>query len=215
MKNIIRILIHKKRNPNCKISLKSRVSLDTILGEQSVIMDNCKIGECRIGSYTYINTNCIFERTDIGSFCSIGPQVMCGMGTHPLEFISTYPGFYTQKITGAKWLGSIHEFADKKNVQIGSDVWIGARAIIVAGVKIGNGAVVAAGSVVTKDVPDFAIVGGVPAKLIRYRFEETMRETITKSNWWDSPIDILRQAASVGNNPAVFVKKLERLRSSR
>jgi serine acetyltransferase len=85
-------------------------------------------------------------------------------------------------------------FDEKKPIHIGHDVWIGARVFIRDGVKIGNGAVVAAGSVVVKDVPDYAIVGGVPAKIIRYRFSEEMIAELLNLKWWEWPEEKLRKA---------------------
>jgi len=86
-------------------------------------------------------------------------------------------------------------FEELKRTQIGNDVWIGARAIVLDGISIGDGAVIAAGAVVTKDVPPYAIVGGVPAKLIRYRFEDDVIQELLKWKWWDLSLDDLQKNA--------------------
>lgn len=128
----------------------------------------------------------------IGKYCSIAPDVtIITGGIHPLEWISTYP-------FRIKWdlPGKFEDGMPKTNgnIVIGNDVWIGTHVIILSGIKIGNGAVIATGAVVTKDIPDFAIVGGSPAKILRYRFSETKREEILNSEWWNwSEKDVLEK----------------------
>ncbi|WP_430474905.1 CatB-related O-acetyltransferase [Thalassospira lucentensis] len=118
----------------------------------------------------------------IGSYCSIGPDVLflCKVD-HPLNLPSTYP-FKTL-------LWNIdqgnNDAITKGSISLGHDVWIGARAIILSGVEIGTGAVVAAGAVVTKDVPPYAIVGGNPAKVIRKRFDDHQIQKLLATRWWE------------------------------
>ncbi|WP_372776560.1 CatB-related O-acetyltransferase [Mangrovibacterium sp.] len=208
MKKYLRILYHRIKTPTARIALSSKLSLDTILEEEVRILSNCKLGQCLVGRYTYIGENCTFERTTIGAFCSIGPEVMCGMGSHPMDFVSTYPGFYSNHASGATWLGAKHDTKEFTPAEIGSDVWIGARAIIIGGTKIGHGAVVAAGSVVTKDVPPYAIVGGVPARIIRYRFDSELIELLLKTEWWNYSILKLKSVAHKANAPKDFINQL-------
>jgi acetyltransferase-like isoleucine patch superfamily enzyme len=112
------------------------------------------------------------EKLIIGSYCSISKGVQFLLaGEHPVDTISTYP-FKVNCFSMKQEAGS------KGDIVVGHDVWIGTNAIILSGVKIGQGAVVAAGSVVTKDVEQYSIVGGNPAKLIRYRFEESIRKRL-------------------------------------
>jgi acetyltransferase-like isoleucine patch superfamily enzyme len=155
---------------------------------------------CRssLGRGSYIGPNSRMPRCKIGRYCSIGPEVLVLSGTHPIdEKISTHPCFYSLgKQAGFTYVRdqSYDEFLlcrpdNQYYVEIGSDVWIGARVIIVGGVRIGHGAVVAAGSVVTKDVPDYAIVGGVPAKQLRFRFSENLRTNLLEERWWEQEED--------------------------
>lgn len=150
-------------------------------------------GKLGYGSY-------IGERSNlnavIGRFCSISSDVKTISGTHPTaEFVSTHPCFFsTKKQAGFtcvnKNLFNEDVFADEDRhlVQIGNDVWIGSDVLILPGVHIGDGAVVAAGAVVTKDVEPYSIVAGVPAKIIRYRFEnEETRNRLLEIKWWDMP----------------------------
>ena len=139
----------------------------------------------KIDRYTYV-VNARISNAYIGSFCSIGPGVKIGgLGIHPLNLLSTSPVFYSTlnqagKMLCEKSLG----LEELKSVVIGCDVWIGANALILDGVKVGHGAVIAAGAVVVNDVPDYSIVGGVPAKEIRKRFSNSEIERILNMEWW-------------------------------
>lgn len=141
----------------------------------------------------------------IGRYCSIAQNVKIINGFHPTEkIVSTHPFFYSQSncvdLEGMKT--DIFEelrFADKENkfdVIVGNDVWIGANAIILAGVKIGDGAIIAAGAVVTKDVEPYSIVGGVPAKEIRKRFSKEQIDFLLQFKWWDKDNNWLKNNAS-------------------
>lgn len=145
--------------------------------------------EVQVGSYTFIGENVVLGPNigKIGKFCSIGGGTIIGPNNHPINKLSSSAVFYSKS-----WGFSKHHLKDlynSKKVKIKNDVWIGYNAIITGEVTVGNGAIIAAGSVVTKDVPDFAIVGGVPAKIIRFRFDESTRERILEMQWWDLPIE--------------------------
>lgn len=159
---------------------------NSIFGKNNIIYDNCLIVNSKINDYTYIGGDNKIQNAIIGKFCSIGPEVRIGLGIHPLYLKSTYPGFYTN--SEYYRVEKQYDFTGEeyKQVEIGHDVWIGARATILDGVKIGDGAVVAAGAVVTKDVPSYAIVGGVPAKVIKYRFDENRVKELLVEQWWNN-----------------------------
>lgn len=141
-----------------------------------------------IDDYSYVGGGSRVQYAKIGKFCSIGPEVRIGLGKHPIHLRSTYPGFYAKDVS---FYGVTPEYENPEYeyepISIGNDVWIGCRAMILDGVKIGDGAIIAAGAVVTKDVPPYAIVGGVPAKIIKFRFEPTHIEELLESKWWDDP----------------------------
>lgn len=139
---------------------------------------NCKVGRC-----TYCDRNVFVgsDKTEIGSFCSIGNNVLIGPGEHALDYLSTSSFFYLD-LLGWNY-GQREVFLSP--CSIGNDVWIASNVFIKAGVKIGDGAVCAAGAVVTKDVPPYAIVGGVPAKVIRYRFDDVVIGKLLKYKWWN------------------------------
>lgn len=128
-----------------------------------------------VGSYTYIGDSCYVTRAHIGRYVSIGNNVSIGPGEHDLNRLSTSTEFYEN---------AYHDLTRGECI-IESDAWVGVDAIVLRGVRIGIGAVVAANSVVTKDVPDYAVVAGVPAKLVKFRFEEEGRTKLIDSRWWE------------------------------
>lgn len=126
----------------------------------------------------------------IGRYCSIAAGCSLGLQQHPTNFLSTCARQYFGDCCGwDSFAGSVslRPFIDNRSglVTIGNDVWIGSNALVMGGVSIGDGAIVAAGAVVTKDVPPYAIVGGVPAKIIRYRFDEATIRELLELKWWD------------------------------
>lgn len=155
-----------------------------------------------MGKHSYTGKNVHLVNTVIGRFCSIGPGVHNIGGRHPIsECISTHSAFYRLSAPGGKSFicggdGSFQEYKwvdTERQIQnvVGNDVWIGTEAKIMEGVTIGNGAVIAAGALVTKDIPTYAVVGGIPAKVIRYRFDKQEIELLEKINWWDLDDDNL------------------------
>ena len=149
-------------------------------------------GPCRVGAFTYFNGPAEAFHTVIGRYCSIAPEVIIGPGEHPINRLSTHPvafGGGGNRFKSSKLYDAIRApgGSDVRHriTTIGHDVWIGARAYISQGVTIGHGSIIAAHAVVTKDVPPYSIVGGVPAKLIRTRFDETTVQRLLSLSWWD------------------------------
>lgn len=134
-----------------------------------------------IGDYTYINSGDIYDGVYIGKYCSLATNLCLGAGQHYLNRLSTYP--VTLCVTRDGALEDI--FPPDKETHIGNDVWMGNGVTVLQGVTVGDGAVIAAGAVITKDVPPYAIVAGVPAKVVRYRFEPAVIEKLLKLKWWD------------------------------
>jgi len=153
----------------------------------------CTINNCLIGSFTYTSSDCLINNTKIGKFCSIGTNVKIGLGKHPTKiFVSTHPIFYSiRKQTRTSFVDESY-FEETEQIVIGNDVWIGANAIVLDGVTIGDGAIISAGAIVNKNVPPFSIYGGVPAKFIRFRFEENEIEFLKNLKWWDKDINWIK-----------------------
>lgn len=165
----------------------------TSFGNHNFIYENCLLSNCEIGDFTYIAPGTHVSRTKVGSFCSIGPECRIGLGKHPTkDFISTHPIFFSLGKQAGITFSDDNYYDEFDDIEIGHDVWLGTRVIIVDGVKIGNGAIVAAGSVVTKNIPPYAIVGGVPAKVIRYRFTDDQISLIEESRWWEADPILLK-----------------------
>jgi len=174
--------------------------------EGVVIRFNARVYRCKIGRYTYIGHDSTFQFSTVGRFCSVGPYVLCGLGQHPIEsFASTCPTFYRNPAPCLTILEETTFPEEYTPVHIGNDVWIGARSIIVDGARIGDGAVVAAGAVVTKDVPPYAIVAGVPAKIIRYRFSEDTINKLLTIKWWDRDIEWLKSHIELFSDIKKFI----------
>jgi len=152
-----------------------------------------KIIESDIGKFTYMSDSEIYNCI-IGSFSSIAPYtILGGFGIHPTKWISTHPAFYSNNLKANATFSNDEIFDEYKKTIIGNDVWIGTRAMVLDGVKIGDGAIVAAGAVVTKDVPEYAVVGGIPAKIIKYRFTEDVIEQLLLLKWWAKPVQTLKK----------------------
>lgn len=199
MLQYIRGLIKNLFNPG--VSLFTKIDDNSIVSRKSHVWGWCHVSDSSVGDYTYVCRNSRLVHAKIGKFCSIANDCAIGMGTHSLSHIST-ASIFTAKNNSTKqsWVDNIH-IEEYQNVTIGNDVWIGQRAMILGGVKICDGAVVAAGAVVTKDVPPYAIVGGVPAKILKYRFDENVREKLIKSEWWNRSDEELKALVHIFQEP--------------
>ncbi len=183
-----------KRFPNSIFRKNVCISEGSSIGKNVLLHENVTVNHSSIGDYSYINNNSLIQNTTIGSYCSISHGVKMGLGAHPIHKFSTSPIFY-KKNNGmkVKVIEKDSDFVEYKPITIGNDVWIGANALIMDGVTIADGAIIAAGSVVTKNIDAYSIVGGVPAKHIKYRFNENKIKQLLETKWWlKEPQDVLK-----------------------
>lgn len=158
--------------------------------------------------HSFCGYDCEITNCEIGSFTSIANGVVIGGGMHPIDWVGTSPVFYKGR-DSVKAKFSEFQREAVKTTYIGHDVWIGRNALIKQGVTIGVGAVVGMGSIVTKDVAPYAIVGGNPAKLIRYRFSDEIIEKLIASKWWEFQDNELNKYAAYFKDPTLFIEKLK------
>lgn len=160
----------------------------------------------KIGDYSYIGKNASISLTEIGKFCSIGPNLFCGWGIHPTNGISTSPVFYSTKKQAGITYSNEDKFIERKRILIGDDVFIGANVTILDGVTIGNGAVIGAGAVVTQDIPHYAIAAGVPAHVLKFRFDDNTIKKLLEIKWWDFEENKLNEVEKFFYDVETFIK---------
>ncbi len=164
------------------------------IGRNNILYDNVCLYRCELGDFTYVSSDTVIKRAKIGKFCSIGPNCKIGLGKHPSkDFVSTHPIFYSILEQAQVTFADQNYFKEFADIEIGNDVWIGSNVMVYDGVKVGDGAILAAGSVVVHDVAPYSIVGGVPAKIIRYRFTTEEIATLLKIQWWEKDDKFLKK----------------------
>lgn len=191
--------------------LRGRMLRNTWVHPKANIYSGTELIDCEVGRYTYIRYDSWGRNASIGAFCSISDHVFIGGEIHPMEWASTSPMFHNIKNSGNSVRFARHDVPSHPHTTIGNDVWLCHGAQIAAGVTIGNGAVVASGSIVTKDVPPYAVVAGIPAKVVRYRFDDDTINALEESHWWDLPEEKLHQVGEYIKNPMEFAKKCKSL----
>jgi phosphonate metabolism protein (transferase hexapeptide repeat family) len=166
---------------------------ESTLGEWTDIGPNCSIVESALGDYTYCAGDVSIIYATVGKFCSIASHVRINPGNHPMHRVTQHHMTYRRRMFGFGDSDDDDFFQWRRDhhVTIGHDVWIGHAAVVMPGITIGTGAVIGAQAVVTKDVPSYTIVGGVPAKVIRERFPVAVAERLQRVAWWDWPRDVL------------------------
>ena len=177
-----------------------------IVDPTSRVCSKSELTSVSIDRYTYVGNDCFMVNVSIGAFCSIADRVCIGGAGHPIERVSSSPVFHEGKnILSVNFQNFPYKHTPKTMIE--NDVWIGMGAIIKAGVSIHNGAVIGAGSIVTHDVPPYAIVGGNPARIIRYRFDEKTSQALENIKWWEWDSEKIRKESYLFDDVAKFLQK--------
>jgi acetyltransferase-like isoleucine patch superfamily enzyme len=179
--------------------VKSHLANNTFIGP------NNSFTNVEIGRYSYTNSNTKIINAKIGQFTCIGSNVTIGLGFHPTNFVSIHPSFYSNN-KGFKTFSDKNYFEEYPFVTIGNDVWIGSNVTILGNVTIGDGAIVAYGSIITKDVQPYTIVGGIPAKVLKMRFDNTTIENLQNLNWWDLDEEYFLKHYKLFHDPSTFIE---------
>ena len=168
-----------------KLRIGMNCSLYKVKLGKSVYLGNfVTLHNSSLGDHSYVNGLARIKNTTVGKYCSIAPGVKIVLGAHPTDLISMHPAFYSV-ITPVETFADKQYFDEYREVKTGNDVWIGEDVVIHGGVTIGDGAVIAARAVVTKDVEPYSVVGGVPAKFIKFRFSPERIAELQQIRWWD------------------------------
>ncbi len=188
--------------------LRGKSILRSDIHRTAVVASGCSIVDSKLGKYSYVGYDSTLVKCVVGSYCSMAEGIIIGGAEHPMDWVSTSPVFENVRHSGPTKRFAKFDLPPCKTTMIGNDVWIGNRAIIKQGITIGNGAVIGAGAVVTKDVEPYSIVVGCPAKHIRYRFDENLRNELQKSAWWDLSDQELADNGKFAKEPEKFVKQI-------
>jgi virginiamycin A acetyltransferase len=163
------------------------------IDDHAKVHNNHSLINVTIGKGTYIAFNANIRNTSVGKFCSIGPNLFCGWGFHPIHGISTSPAFYSKTKQAGFTFSKFDKCEEKKSIKIGNDVFIGMNVTILDGVIIGDGAVIGAGAVVSKNIPPYAIAVGCPIRIMKFRFSQHIIDSLIKSKWWDQNDAVLKE----------------------
>lgn len=187
-------------NRNQGLNLLGKNKLNNVVFKRNNVVVNSSLNNCKIDDYSYVGSDSNINNCIIKKFTSIGPNVKIGLGEHPSrDFLTTHPTFYSDNKPFKTFADKTY-FKEYSYTTIGNDVWIGANSVIKGGVVIGDGAIIASGSVVTKDVDPYSILGGVPAKHIRYRFSDSDLKKIKQFEWWDADFEFLSKNHKLFNS---------------
>ena len=213
-KKMVTLFYRIKFRKKCTIKYGSLVYKNSFFEGNNYLASKCVFVSSNLGKYSYLGRNCEFYKTVIGKYCSIGENVKLVNAIHPINYCSTHPIFHKSKFLDikTKLIDTFEIVAQTENgyyLEIGNDVWIGDNVLIKGGIKIGDGAVIGMGAVVTKNVPDYAVVGGVPAQIIKYRFDEMTVKKLMKSRWWDKENDWILKNLDKFRDPLEVIRECE------
>lgn len=194
--------------------LRRQAVKNSFVHSTSKVESGSSVINSTFAKYSFCGYDCQINNTDIGSFCSIADNVIIGPSSHPYNWVGSSPVFYSGK-DSVKIKFSEFERDVPLRTLIGSDVWIGINSIIKSGVKIGHGSIVGMGSIVTKDIEPYTIVGGCPAKLIKKRFDDDVINGLLNSKWWELNDEELTKLAIYIKDPVRFITECNKIISDK
>lgn len=177
--------------------LQGTCVINSVIDKTSVVGTSCNVVNSEMNRYSYCGNDCQIVYAEIGAFCSISDHVFIGGAEHPMGWVSTSPVFQNVRHSGPSKRFAKFDIPKSKKTIIGNDVWIGHGVTIKQGVIIGNGAVLGSNALITRDIPPYAVVGGVPARLIKYRFSEDVINRLEEIKWWDLPDDRITEVVNL------------------
>jgi acetyltransferase-like isoleucine patch superfamily enzyme len=210
LKAISLILKKNKKNQiekNKKVNIAKNASVHYAKidyeGNNSIAGGTSISGYLKIGLGSTISSNCyIHGHIIIGKYCQLAGNIGIFSSNHPTNYITTF--------TSKAFLnGVLKKNSQNGSVNIGNDVWIGHGAIILKDVKIGHGAIIAAGAIVTKDVPPYSIVGGNPARILKFRFSDEIINKLLEIQWWDYSADFIKINIDKFTKPILSIEDLD------
>lgn len=200
--------IARARRAGAMVSWRSVTLDDSRLSPHSRVAHHASLRSSSLGAFTSIGRFSKVAFTDLGSFGSVSWDVTIGAISHPMTHLTTHAFPYVPELG----ISPDPRKQEVERVAIGHDVWIGTQAIVMPGVTIGNGSVIGAGSVVTKDVEPYSVVAGTPARKLRMRFSDDIIAELEELKWWDLPVDALRNNVDAFRTEDVR-SAIERLRA--
>lgn len=206
-----------KKNLNVTFARHSGTDKKSIYEGDNYIGTNNYVQNCMLGRGSIIARDTTVQNAKMGRFSGFGPETKLIVSKHPSrDYVSTHQSFFSMHPVTEKTYVSKQMFkeesesdADGYQIIVGNDVWIGQGATLMGGITIGDGAIVAAGAVVVKDVEPYSIVGGVPAKILRYRFDREDIEWLLSYRWWDKDEDWLKENADYFKSISLLRSKVE------
>lgn len=188
-KKYLASLFSIKKLTHRHIALTAIWDTKSTFSDYSHILKGAKLSNTQIGKYSRVGVNCKLNNVTMGNFSVVAGDSILGVGQHPTNYLTYHSIFYKKGNWGwhDDWVKYPEGFKEMAPISIGNNVWVGRNVIVMGGVKIGDNSIVATGAVVTKDVPPFSIVGGVPAKVIKTLFTEEVRERLQQIQWWNLP----------------------------
>ena len=190
---------------------------ESVIGEHSTIQRYGDIWGLELGRYSCVGRMCTIQECKIGSFCALADYLTIGCDDHDYKMITTHPFWHDSSWGISDDVEFSKQYREKEYEQpceIGNDVWFGAGVIVCRNVRIGDGCVIGAGAVITKDIPPYSVVVGTPGRVIKKRFSDEMINRLEKCKWWDLPLEVIKRNIDLfkgGHLDEECLGKLEKL----